>query len=289
MNNKYWTIKAKANNEAEILIYEVIGQDYYGDGITSKTFAQELSALGNVNKISLRINSPGGDVFEGNAIYNILKGHKAKIEVYIDGIAASIASVIAMAGNTIYMPQNSIMMIHDPWSVVAGTAEDMRKSAEALDKVKNSIVASYRNKTRLDESQIINLMSEETWMNADEAVQRGFADILIEPVKVAAKYDLSMYKNKPKNIFANESDELERNIKCNARKREIQIAETETETETNKRINEPYNPISAANRKKQLNDLDWELDQSQSRPNHTAHDIQKTNGRRKITFPARRI
>jgi len=195
--NKFWKIKAMADGEAEILLYEFIGEDFFGQGMGAKQFHDELKALGDISKIIVRINSPGGDVFDGNTIYNILKAHKAQVEVHIDGIAASIASVIAMAGDKIIMPENAMMMIHNPWGFAVGDAAEMRKMADALDKIRESIVVSYRAQTDLDEKKLFEMMDEETWMTAADAVELGFADEMIESVKAAASFKMDYFKNVP--------------------------------------------------------------------------------------------
>lgn len=199
---RYFTMKAKAEKSAEVLIYEDIGESFFSEGIGAKQFAKELKALGDITQLDVRINSPGGSVFEGQAIYSQLKNHKASKTVYIDGLAASIASVIAMAGDTIVMPKNATMMIHDPWSMAVGTADDMRKMAEALDTVKSGILAAYRDKSGLDDGTISELMSEETWMDADEAAEWGFVDQVEEPVQIAAHFDLARFKNAPAELKA---------------------------------------------------------------------------------------
>lgn len=195
---KFWKmILNKAKDTAEILIYEQIGKDYWSDeGIAAKDFAADLKAMGDVKNITVRLNSPGGSVFEGNTIYNLLKAHQATVTVYIDGIAASIASVIAMAGDKIIMPENALIMIHDPWSMVAGTADDMRKMAEALDKIKESLKTSYKRSMMTDE-EITQMMTDETWMTAQEALDKGFCDEVITAVKVAASFDLSQFRKAP--------------------------------------------------------------------------------------------
>lgn len=201
LNKKYFSIRAKGAQTAEIFIYEQIGKDYWDDsGVGAKQFAQDLKALGDIDKIILRINSPGGSVFEGLAIYNTLNAHSAEKEVHIDGIAASIASVIAMVGDPVIMPENALLMIHDPTGLVMGDAEDMRKMAETLDKVKDSILSAYASKTQLSSAEIAQLMSEETWMSAEEAVHYGFADQIAEPVRIAAHFNFSMFKNVPNKL-----------------------------------------------------------------------------------------
>lgn len=200
MNKNWYKITAQADQKAEILIYEQIGEDFFGDGISAEGFATELKALGELDEITVRINSPGGNVFDGNAIFNILRAHKATIIVAIDGIAASIASVIAMAGDKIIMPENAMMMIHDPSGLTMGTAEDMRKAAAALDQVKLSLMAAYNTRVDMAHDELNQMMKDETWLTAVEAVDLGFADEVAEPVRFAAKFDLSMFKHPPKNL-----------------------------------------------------------------------------------------
>jgi len=199
---KNWYQITATKNSAEILIYEQIGENFWGEGVSAKQFVKDLNAL-DVKTITVRINSPGGNVFDGNAIYNALTAHKADIQVKIDGIAASIASVIAMAGDTVEMPENAMMMIHDPAGRVWGTAEDMIKMAAALGKIKTGLVAAYRGKTRMADDDIAAMMTEETWMTAAEAVEYGFADSMIERVNVQANFDmLGRFRNVPKCLTA---------------------------------------------------------------------------------------
>ena len=125
-----WKITAKAGGEIEILLYEMIGQDWWtGDGTTAKAFAEDLKGAGDVKKVHLRVNSPGGDVFDGIAIYNTLLSCGAIVTAQVDGLAASIASVIIMAASEISMGDNAMMMIHNPWTAVQGDSNDMRKMA----------------------------------------------------------------------------------------------------------------------------------------------------------------
>jgi len=198
---QWYRIRATKNKTAQILIYEHIGQNWLGEGVSAKRFVEDLQAL-DVDSIELHINSPGGNVFDGNAIYNSLKAHKAKIDVKIDGIAASIASVIAMSGNTVEMPENAMLMIHNPSGVVIGTAEDMSKMADNLEKVKIGLVAAYHDKSQLDNDQISEMMTDETWITASEALKYGLADEITERVNIQANFeDLSQYKNVPENFL----------------------------------------------------------------------------------------
>lgn len=192
----WYEIKAEGET-AEIMIYDFIGEDFFGQGVSAKGFVNELKALGGVNTINLRINSPGGSVVDGTAIFNSLKQHPAMIRAHIDGLAASMASLIAMAGDEIIIAANSLFMIHNPHGLAIGEAAEMRKVADLLDKIKTNMVASYAERTGQTESDISALMDAETWFNGEEAVEAGFADSLAEPVKVAANFDLSEFKNAP--------------------------------------------------------------------------------------------
>lgn len=196
---KWYSMKAEEDDAAEIMIYDVIGADWYG-GITAKQFVEDLNNLGDVKTIRLRINSPGGDVFDGTAIYNALVSHKARIEVSIDGLAASMATVVAMAGDHISMPENAMMMIHNPWTLAMGDANEMRKVADVLDKAKVGLIAAYARQTGKDAEEISKLMDEETWMTGKEASEKGFTDEMTEPVKLAAKFDLSGFRRPPEAL-----------------------------------------------------------------------------------------
>lgn len=179
----WYSMRAMARGSVEILMYDEIG----AWGITAKQFAQDLVACGDVSQIILRIHSPGGDVFAGMAIYNTLKAHPARVDVYIDGLAASMASVIAMAGDKVYMPPNAMMMIHKPWGAQGGDADDMRRYADLLDKVETALVQAYVSKTGKSAEEIHALLKDETWMDGSEAVAAGFADQLIAPLVAAAQ------------------------------------------------------------------------------------------------------
>ena len=181
---KFWKISSFLNEakelEAEILLYGVVGEDGAWDEVTSKTFAEELKQNEEAKVIRVRINSPGGDVFAGQAIYSMLKRCKSKVIIYIDGLAASIASLIAMAGDTVIMPKNSMMMIHKPWSFTAGNASEMREQANTLDKVEESMLGAYVDKTGLDVEEIKTMLANETWLTAAEALEKGFCDEIEE-------------------------------------------------------------------------------------------------------------
>lgn len=181
-SNSWYSIRAAANNTAEVRIYDEIG----GWGISARWFAEELAALGQINRINLHIHSPGGSVLDGLAIYNLLKAHPAQKTVYIDGMACSMASAIAMVGNPIIMPENAMMMVHRPRGVVGGESDDIREYADLLDKIEGVIIPIYAEKTGKTPKEIAVLLEKETWMSGAECVSEGFADKLIQPVKAMA-------------------------------------------------------------------------------------------------------
>lgn len=181
----WFRMKAQTGENADIYIYDEIG--FYG--VTAKQFVSDLQALGEVKHINLHINSPGGSIFEGIAIFNALKYHPASITVHIDGVAASMASVIAMVGNTVIMPANSFMMIHKPWVVAGGDADDMRDYADLLDQTEAVLIPAYTSKTGLDPEVIAGMLKEETWMDGAQCVALGFADQLVSAVQAMARID----------------------------------------------------------------------------------------------------
>jgi ATP-dependent Clp protease protease subunit len=214
-NKKFWQFRNTADNPkaGELLLYgDISSTTWWGDEITPKQFKEDLDAMGDVNTINVYINSGGGDTFAGQAIYSMLKRHKATVNVYVDGLAASIASVIAMAGDKVYMPVNAMMMVHNPWTWGIGDANEFRELATILDQVRKTIVATYQAKTGMDEEKIIELMDAETWMTAKEAVEYGFADEIEEAKQIAAsldksflvmnsqRFDLSRFKHTPEAI-----------------------------------------------------------------------------------------
>lgn len=184
---------------AEILIYDEIGYGWWG-GVSAQDFAKDLGAI-TADEITVRLNSPGGDVFDGIAILNALRSHKATITVYVDGLAASAASFIAMAGDEVVMRRNSEMMIHDASSFSAGNAGDLRKRADDLDRVSNNIASIYAERTGGTTEEWRDFMLAETWYSAQEAVDAGLAnrvDTKDEPEKddkdsAKNSFDLSLF------------------------------------------------------------------------------------------------
>ena len=188
-DGKFWKftdfLNEKSEKEAELLLYGVIGDEGFWSDITAKEFSDELKAVEDAKIIRVRVNSPGGDVFAGQAIYSMLKRCKAEVVGYVDGLAASIASLVLMACDKVIMPKNSMMMIHKPWTATAGNANDMEKVIETLNKVEEAMLAAYVDKTGMAEDEIKELLAAETWLTASDAVAKGFADE-IEETEVSA-------------------------------------------------------------------------------------------------------
>jgi len=210
----WYTVKNAANGEpAEVFIYDQIGSDFWSDGVSPAGLIDEIKAmkLKDGDTLSVRINSPGGSMFDGNTIYNYLTSIKQKIEVTVDGMAASAASVIAMAGDVIRMPENSFLMIHNPWMMVAGDAKVMRKTADDLDVMRDGAIKTYLSKARnMKRRDLVKMLDEETWIGADRAVELGFADEVLEPVRVAAlaRFKLENYfQHIPEPVSRIQNDE----------------------------------------------------------------------------------
>jgi ATP-dependent Clp endopeptidase proteolytic subunit ClpP len=212
MPNKWYEITALANGATEIYIYDEIG--YWG--VTAKDFARDLKEIKPNGSIDVHINSPGGSVTDGIAIYNLLKNHSATVNVIVDGLAASMASVIAMAGDTITIPENALMMIHNPRGGASGDANGLRKTAEILDKMKAAMTTAYANKTGKDSLEISALMDDETWMTGREALAMGFATQTSDEVLLTASFDISKldnFKSKKQSFFKPLAGAVDDNLK----------------------------------------------------------------------------
>jgi ATP-dependent protease ClpP protease subunit len=179
------TFKAKGKKSAEIMLYGDVGEGWFG-GISAATFGKELRALGQVDEIDLRINSIGGDVFDGMAIYRLLVDHQARITTHVDGTAASIASVIAMAGDEILIGESASMMIHNAWGIGVGNAADLRALADRMERESTNIADVYASRSGKDRSHWMGLMAAETWFYGQEAVDAGLATRVVENLKMAA-------------------------------------------------------------------------------------------------------
>ena len=191
-NMNWYNIKNLSNSSTEVVIYDEIGTW----GVDSKSFIEEIKQISTEN-VLLRINSPGGSVIDGLSIHDAIKRMPQNVTAQVEGLAASIASIIALGADKITMSQNSLFMIHNVWGGETGGSKDMRKAADLMDKMGDRLVNIYVGKTGKDESEIRNWMDEETWFTADEALEAGFIDSIEKPIALAAKFDVNKlnYKN----------------------------------------------------------------------------------------------
>jgi len=188
---QWFRIRNEADEPVEVLIYDVIDSWF---GVSAEQFARELAEI-DADAITVRINSPGGDVFDGIAILNSLRGHKARITTVVDGLAASAASFIAMAGDEIIMNRNSELMIHDASGMAVGNAATMTEMAEMLNRVSDNIASIYAERTGTDAHEWRDRMRDEVWYSADEAVEVGLADRVDgeSEAKATNRFDLSIF------------------------------------------------------------------------------------------------
>lgn len=188
--NSFWEVRNKSSTKAELLIYgEISSFQFWGDETTPKEVDDMLKAIGDVSELTVRINSPGGEVFAGMAIYSMLKRHSATVTAYIDGLAASIASVIPLAADKIVMMRGAMYMIHKPTSSVWGaTSDKLRAQADLLDKIEGEMRSLYSAKTGMSDEEIAEILAAgDTWYTADEAKAAGFVDEIEGETAVAAR------------------------------------------------------------------------------------------------------
>jgi ATP-dependent Clp protease, protease subunit len=170
-------VLAASEKTLEITMYGDIGEDWWtGEGITPKSVKQQIDDAGEFSRLTVRINSPGGSAFDGVAIYNVLRAVGKPVSVVVDGIAASAASIIAMAGDTVTMGRGSMLMLHNPWTFAMGNAKELRNTADMLEKVGDSMADVYVAKSAKTLEQVKEILDEETWLSAQDAVDEGFAD-----------------------------------------------------------------------------------------------------------------
>lgn len=193
--NKNWYQILAANKKGgsvDVTIYGDIG-DW---GITAKQFASDfIEKAEGKRSVNVHLHSYGGDILEGLAIYNLLKNHPATISVYIGGVAASMGSVIAMAGDKVFIPENAWMMVHKPWGIQGGNADEMREYADLLDQFENSLITAYTHKTGLSKDAVAELLASETWLMGEEAVEKGFADEITDAIEISASLHSERFKD----------------------------------------------------------------------------------------------
>lgn len=187
---KFWNLEVMQSEDGakalDVSLFGEIDPGFFGDGVASKAIADQLTAHADAKSITVRINSVGGDLFGGLAIYNLLRGHGGKVTSIVEGLAASAASIVAMAGHTV-MGRGAMMMIHNPLTLTVGDAETHRQQADVLDKARESVLAIYQAKTGKKAGELRKMLDAETWLTAEEAKREGFADeIADKPMKARA-------------------------------------------------------------------------------------------------------
>ena len=200
----YQILNKAATEPTEVFIFDEIGMF----GIDAGSFVKDLQAIKN-KEILLRLNTPGGSVFDGIAIANAIKSHPAKVVAQIDGIAASIGSIIALAADEVRMFSTSWIMIHKAHGLSMGSAEDLRKTAETLDKIDGVLAKTYADKTELTQKETLALMGDETWFTAQEAIDIGLADSVVEGGGEEASFDLSKFVNLPEGLKGKDKKQIE--------------------------------------------------------------------------------
>ena len=193
MKATWYDIKAQEDS-AEISIFGDIGTSWWGESVTLADFKRDFDKIKDKNSIKVSLNSPGGNVFDGIGIYNVISAVRQRVTVEVLGLAASIASIIALAGKDLVIGEGSFYMIHKPWSFAMGNAAELRQTADLLDKIEEQMVSIYQQHTALTYEELSDALEAETWYTADEAVEAGFASGTVDYGELAASYDLSKYK-----------------------------------------------------------------------------------------------
>ena len=215
-NKTIWNIVKNDDKNAELMLYGDIAESFWGDTISAKEVTEYLADL-DVENINVYINSNGGVVDTAIAINNALRRHKAKVTVNIDGIAASAATLITCAGDIVRMPKNALFMIHNPSTIAMGDSEEMRKQADVLEKYKNSITETYLQKVNIDKEKLSELMDNETWLNAEEALEYGFIDEIIENTDIQVVENKVISNNMVFNMAEFKNFNVDKNIKNNGK------------------------------------------------------------------------
>ena len=200
-------IAMRGSDSAEVFVYGVIGDSWFGESVTATAFAAELKKIKNVKTIDVRINSDGGEVFAAKAMYTLLRAHGGRIVVHIDGVAASAASYLAMAGDEIRIAESGFIMIHEARGNCWGTAADMRRRADMVEQVNKSVIEVYVARTKNSEKTVTDWMKDDFWMSGKDAVAKGFADKVVENHAMAAcAITPGLYRNVPPVLLARKAD-----------------------------------------------------------------------------------
>ena len=215
-NKTIWNLVKNDDKSAELMLYGDIAESFWGDTISAKEVTEYLADL-DVENIDVYINSNGGVVDTAIAINNALRRHKAKVTVNIDGIAASAATLITCAGDIVRMPKNALFMIHNPSTIAMGDSEKMRKQADVLEKYKNSIMETYLQKVNIDKEKLSELMDNETWLNAEEALEYGFIDEITENTDIQVVENKVISNNMVFNMAEFKNFNVDKNIKNNGK------------------------------------------------------------------------
>lgn len=215
-NKTIWNIVKNDDKNVELMLYGDIAESFWGDTISAKEVTEYLADL-DVENINVYINSNGGVVDTAIAINNALRRHKAKVTVNIDGIAASAATLITCAGDTVKMPKNALFMIHNPLTIAMGDSEEMRKQADVLEKYKNSIMETYLQKVNIDKEKLSELMDNESWLSAEEALKYGFIDEIIENADIQVVENKVISNNMVFNMAEFKNFNVDKNIKNNGK------------------------------------------------------------------------
>lgn len=222
LDKKDWyKVEALSDDEAEVLIYDVIGWPFNDAGDLVRALAEMKQKT-----ITVRINSPGGDVFDAMAIFNALQSHKSKVVTRIESLAASAASVIALAGKEVQAYKNAMVMIHEPWIYTAGNQYDLREMADILEKISGNMIDIYSGNSSVGKKEAKQMMKDETWLTAKEAKDKGFIDTIVDGKAAKAQFDLSMFANVPDGL------DLENNQKPTVREieralRDVRLTQSE--------------------------------------------------------------
>lgn len=191
----WFKVQAISDDETEIMIYDVIGWPF----ISADDFVRALAGI-TAKTVTVRINSPGGDVFDGMAIFNALKNYSGKVVTRIEGIAASMASVIALAGKEVQAYANTMYMIHEPYAFTAGNQYSLRELADILEKMSGQMIDIYSSNASPGKREIAQMMKDEAWLTAKEAKEKGFIDTVLDGKGAKAQFDLSMFSNVPDGV-----------------------------------------------------------------------------------------